>query len=316
MREIRRRTALTQKEQKVHQEVYPEAPTQQGSSLLRRGAQAQAARTQESERQYQDITRSNLPKRFWVPFKGGEQDRTRQYIILDSNVQDCPCFYEHAIQNPKTGRRDLFEMCLKETGQICPLCEKFGDSYFVQMITILELLDSPVVFQDGVEHWYFKRLLPVKFQQQEAFASLCNDTYGNNMRGARITTTRDSTQRSHAIGAARPYIEDGSIVVYTEEELVENFGNEPIEKDGRVVKEKDADLYPYDYDKIFPAPTAEELRMRYGGTIPTGSAQERQQTWGNGSSDKVTARDIKSHMKSQKSQDNSYLDDLDDEIPF
>lgn len=321
MNQIRARSrALTPSQQKQHQQLHPGATTGQ-PSLLKTGPQAEQARIQESERQYQTTSRARGPRRLWVPFKGDESDRTKEYIILDSNIQDCPCFYEHALLNQETGRRDLMEMCLKDTGQICPICEKFGDSYFVQMISVIVLLESPYITKDGTELWHMKNLLPVKYQQQETFANLCNDTFGGNMRGARIVTTRDANQRSHAIGVPRPYIENGQVVQYTEQELLNNFGHGDIlNQDGKVVREANSDIYPFNYQELFPTPTVEELRMRYGGTIPAGSTQERSQVWGGDTpqgshQDRVTSRDIKRTMQTHQA-DNSYMDDLDDEIPF
>lgn len=298
-----------------------QAPTQQqghiganGSgrpSLLKRGQAAQQARQQEGERQFQQSQNRMKPFRFWIPYKGNQDERTRDFIILDSDIANCPIFYEHALPDPNTGRRTNYEMCIKEMGH-CPLCEKFGDSYYVQMISIIDL--KPYTNRDGVQVNYSKKLLPVKYQLQEWFWNTCANTFNGNMRGAHIVSTRDANQRSHAIGSPNMVVENGRLVQYSEQDLVSSFGE---------------DAVPFNYEELFPTPSAEELRAQYGGLPPAGSQQEVVQAWSQGGTgpvyplqrqlpgDKITARDVKRQMqKSQPQQDDSDLEDDLEDLPF
>ena len=86
--------------------------------------------------------------------------------------------------------------------------------------------------------------------------------------------TRDS-QQSFAIGQPE------FVGAHTEEELVSAFSHEAVVgNDGRVLRQENADLYPFDYGRILQRNTGEELRRRYGGVVPAGSRQEAASEWG------------------------------------
>ena len=267
--------------QRTRQPAAAQPQQENRPSLLKTGAQIEAARVQEVARQEARQRRSNQPWRMWVPYNGTDFERTKDFIILDSDINACPVFYEHNLPDPgNDGKRTLFEMCVKEV-EHCPLCEKFGDSYYVQMISIIELFPEPVSLRGGQTITHAKRLLPVKFQQQNWFVQACQ-TSGGNFRGLHVRTTRENSQRSPSIGTPN-YLHDegGRIVKYTEEQLVAAFSHpEAKNSQGRVVREANSDLYPYRYDQIFLTPTAAELRQTYGGVAPAGSQDEVAQTWG------------------------------------
>lgn len=91
------------------------APQAQRPSLLKTGAQAEAARVAEAERQQANQNRTWQPKRFWVPYKGDEGSRTSEFIILDSEYVECPRFYEHNLPDPQQGGKRLdFQMCISK----------------------------------------------------------------------------------------------------------------------------------------------------------------------------------------------------------
>ena len=304
------------------QEASPQA---QRPSLLKTGAQAEAARVVEAERQTANQNRTWAPRRFWVPYQGDEGSRTREYIILDSEYGKCPRFYEHNLPDAQQGGKRLdFQMCIKEIDN-CPLCEKDGDSYYVQMISIIELLNKSYTDRNGVEIWHSKRLLAVKATQQGFFENLCKDTFQGNMRGAHMITTREPNQKSAAIGVPRLAInnETQQVLRYSEQQLQQAYGHLQVHsQQGKLIKEANADIYPYDYQKLFVTPSADELRRKYGGVIPAGSTAEVEKTWGGDKGGQQQAQTPSTGIQRQTAASpnngsgDDYLNDPSDEIPF
>ncbi len=249
------------------------APT--SPNLMRTGADAEAMRVREAQRQEE---RKN---KVWEPFRfrvnSGE---VGEFIILDSDIDLCPVFYEHNITEPGGGYNVIgHEMCIKELDH-CPLCERFKESYYVQMISVIDL--TPYTKRDGTVIPHSKKLLAVKYQQQGFFRRLCKEQMNGNMRGAHIISHRENSKMSPAIGTPSNAIgEDQRIVCYDEATMLSAFGHPQVmSQDGtRIRKALNEDVYPYDYDKHFPGITAEVLRQKYGGVVPAGSAAESQGEW-------------------------------------
>jgi len=250
------------------------------------------------------------------------------FIILDSEYEKCPRFYEHNLPDAQQGGKRLdFQMCIKEIDN-CPLCEKDGDSYYVQMISVIEVLPESKFFQNnktGETIKHLKRLLAVKARQQDFFKNLCADTFQGNMRGAHILTTREPDMKSAAIGAPRVAIDNKTqqILRYSEQILLNEYGHPPVHsQQGKLIKEANADIYPYDYQKLFVTPTAEELRRKYGGVIPAGSTAEVEKVWGgeSGGQQQTQAPSTGIQRQTAASPNNGsgddYLNDPDDSIPF
>ncbi len=243
-------------------------------NLMRTGADAEAMRVREAQRQEE---RKN---KVWEPFRfrvnSGE---VGEFIILDSDIDNCPVFYEHGITEPGSHSIIGHEMCIKELDH-CPLCERFKESYYVQMISVIDL--KSYTNRAGVVIPHSKKLLAVKYQQQGFFRRLCKEQMQGNMRGAHIISHRENSKMSPAIGTPSCAIgEDQRIVTYDEATLLQAFGHAQVmSQDGtKVRKAQNEDVYPYDYDKHFPGITAEVLRQKYGGVVPAGSAAEAQGEW-------------------------------------
>jgi hypothetical protein len=84
-----------------------------------------------------------MPYRFWLPV--GKQV---EGVVLDTELG--PCFYEHQLQNPRTGKWDIYEGCPKEY-EHCPLCDGVAggkESYYVMMLTVMVL--DPYINKQGV----------------------------------------------------------------------------------------------------------------------------------------------------------------------
>jgi hypothetical protein len=238
------------------------------SGWMKSGATARAAAEQELQRQRESAERraNGLYMPFRFRLKVGEQ---REIIVLDQNIG--PCFYEHNLQNPKNGKWDLFETCPKEW-ESCPICDGVAggkESYYVMMLTCIDL--TPWQKKDGTTVPYSKFLLPVKAQQQGFFTRQF-DRHGS-LRGLQLLMTRDTAQ---TVSIGNPEF----LERHEEAALIESFGHEAVTgQDGKVIKAKNADCFPYPYAQLFKKPSGEDLRRRYGGMAPAGSRQEAEDEW-------------------------------------
>lgn len=241
----------------------PAAGWMKSGSNARAAAEAEITRQREAaERRASGVY---MPFRLWVPVGG-----STEVVVLDNELG--PCFYEHQIQNPKTGKWDLYETCPKEW-EPCPLCEKLDkESYYVMMLSVIEL--RSYTKKDGTVVPFSRKLLPIKAQQQGFFMRQF-DRHGS-LRGLHLLLSRD-TQTTPSIGNPE-FVEK-----HSEEEILSSFGHAAVVgQDGKVVKDANADCFAYPYDKLFKKPTAEDLRKRYGGIAPAGSREDLERDWGQG----------------------------------
>ena len=147
------------------------------------------------------------------------------------------------------------------------------------------------------------------------------------MRGAHIITTREPDQKSFAIGVPRLAInnETQQVLRYSEQQLLQEYGHPPVHsQQGKLIKEANDDIKPYDYQKLFVTPTADELRRKYGGVIPAGSIAEVEKVWGGQqqaqtppiSTDDVPQGIQRQTVASPNNGSEDYLNDPSDDIPF
>jgi hypothetical protein len=257
-----------------------------GGGWMTSGASARAKAEEElaRQREAQERRASGLymPFRFWVGV--GEQ---REIVVLDAQLG--PCFYEHQLQNPRTGKWDTYETCPKEW-EPCPLCDSQKESYYVMMLTVMDL--TPYTNKQGVTVPHSRKLLPVKAQQQPFFMRQFDRH--QTLRGLQLLMSRDTKQTA---GIGTPEF----VALHAENDIIESFGHDPVlAQDGKVLKERNSDCFPFPYDRLFTKPSAEDLRARYGGMAPAGSRQEYQQEWSGAGAAAAGGS----------------TDDMDDEIPF
>jgi hypothetical protein len=184
--------------------------------------------------------------------------------VLD--VQLGPFFYEHQMKNPRTQKFDTYESCPKEW-EVCPICESDKESYYVMMLSVVDM--RPFTKSDGTQIRFSRKLLPVKAAQHGFFMRQFDRA--QTLRGMHLLMTRDSQQ---ALSIGNPEF----VEMVDEAALLAEFGG-PEQKDqqGNVIKAMNADCFPFNYGQLFHKPSAEDLRVRYGGTAPAGSAQHYNQ---------------------------------------
>lgn len=215
-----------------------------------------------------------MPLRVWQ--KKGE---SLDMIFLDASMEDGFAIREHNIQG-SDGKWGNYERCLADTGESCPVCKKFGEeSYLILFLTVL-VLKPWTSKKTGETHEYSKMLLPLKRGQFKAFRKLEQIALKKHgtMRGMYVVLERGNDPQSVSTGEPVP-LEDGTAFdMYPEADLKKEFGHGELKsREGKVVKKANEDLQVFDYAKLFPEPTAKELRERYDMAPEPGSVDEKEQ---------------------------------------
>lgn len=265
-----------------------------GDAARQKQEQEQAAQQAAAERRANGLY---MPFRFWVPV--GEQ---REIVVLDA--EPGPCFYEHQLQNPRNGKWDIHEACPKEW-EPCPLCDTQKDSYYVMMLTVMDL--TPYTKKNGEVVNHSRKLLAVKTQQQPFFLRQF-DRHGT-LRGLQLLMARDNRQTA---GIGNPEF----VALHSEEDIMSSFGHDQVvSQDGKVLKEANSDCFALQYEQLFTQPSAEDLRARYGGTAPAGSASDINNEWSNGGGNGGGYGGGYGGGATQRGNGGA-AQQLDDEIPF
>jgi len=212
----------------------------------------QASKKQQAENDLRAKERS-MPFRFYL--KRGESKR---YVILDDEVTFG--MFEHTIKTPDGRYRQ--EICIKEKF-ICPLCEAGLDNGS-KFRTFLSVIDTtPFTTKNNVTVPFSKKLLPISDRQQNQFYKY-HSKYGT-LRGLVIDAERSDSQTSYSIGDVLMVDDQMS-----DEQLLAQFATDAVVNDGKVIREKNHCLTPFNYLEVFTPKTTEELRMQYGGSRPIG----------------------------------------------
>lgn len=271
----------------------PAAQAAPKKGWLRRGAAVFEEAHAESERQEERAERRKAGLdnvwRFWL-----NKDEEAVIVILDNSLDEVVALFEHNIKGAD-GKFGNFETCPKEFSH-CTVCDRFGESYYVMYLTILDTRGYDRKKDGGaVEHVEaVRRLLPIKTREIGSWKSLAEAAmkkYGT-LRGITIKLYRDKGQQSSRIGSPQ-ILDDGmAFEWYDEDTLVEQFGHEAlIGRDNKtVIKEENADIMPFDYEKLFAPPDADDLRKRYGGQPGAGSADEAEEHLGEEAQNTISGR--------------------------
>lgn len=197
-------------------------------------------------------------KPFRLYLKAGD---TKEIVILDDSLDDLFFTYEHNLKNNKTGYWDIYTGCVKED-QICPICESAErESYYALMLSVIDF--TPYTDRKGTEHEFSRKLMCVKPGQIGKFLRFIKRE--GSLRGAVFTLSRD--------GDSDPQIgNDIEFVEFIEEEALIEYEREWTDREGKVHVEQCSEVF--DYDKLFPPATSEELAEVVGARPAPGSARE------------------------------------------
>ena len=291
----------------------------------------------ELEAQRERSAKSFAPFRYKAGY--GKKD-FNEFIVLDASMKDAFFFHEHSVPDAKGNWGSKFEVCVRELAN-CPLCrisdddpKKIGGSNYAMVLTVLDLRPprkadgSPVKTKDGRTIKFARRLFVVKGQalnewvdvleKAEKAALKKNPKNKAPLRGVYFQPKRRDKMES-AVGTPSGIEEDwyGEDVDFRpfsfvdEQDLVENYGNDEVKKDGKVLKEQDQDITPFDYEEQFPEPDIEELARKYSGRSRQGGDDEQEDKRGWNDDDD----DDKRSRRRSRSRDRDDEDEDEDERP-
>ncbi len=233
------------------------APTQtvrstySGAEGLRK---AQEVEERDAARREAQQLNQGQPFRFYCPPR-----ESREIIVID----DKPDFFrfEHNMKNPRTNKWDIFCACINENAN-CPACKVLDrPSYYALFLTVIDL--TPYETKDGVNVPWSKKLLVAKTQQYKKIVRLY-ERHGT-LRGMLLQVTRDSEKDAN-IG------NDIEFVEFVPESDLEQYVDEYTDKKGKT--HEILGFEPYDYFKLFPDPTEQQIRAVVGARPEPGSRDE------------------------------------------
>ncbi len=244
------------------------------------------AKMMEEEAKRQDAKRSSgfMPFRFWLTspdskkFKEGDDEA--EIIILDESIDSGFVRYEHNLQlpDPNTGKSTWGNIrpSLKDSDLPCPISAKYGDPSLMLFLTVLVL--KPYTTKSGEVIEQSRKLLPLTRGQYPAFAKLeelAMKKHGT-MRGMLLFMKREPGGKTFRTGVPT-LLDDGTMFdMLSEEDLIEDFGHEAMKnRDGKVYKQENEDLQPFNYREVFPPVDPEEIYKEFGHPDdPAGSRAE------------------------------------------
>jgi len=249
------------------------APT---GGFLKSGAQAIAGQQQaieEAKNQGNETWRFRMKNTTAINPKTGAPHNECAIVFLDQSVSDCVGFYEHLV---KTGQNYSNEGCPGEWDN-CPLCESGLKKYYVLFFTVFVL--QPWQSKDGKRSGHgSKMLLPIKstqFEKLKQVLDMAEQMHGT-IRGVYMKMKRDTTNAQSAAIGEPSLLDNASLfAVYSEEDLVNNFGHAAIlAQDNTILKPANDAITAINYLEEFKKPDANDLRHRYGGITQAGAQQQ------------------------------------------
>lgn len=221
--------------------------------------QDEQERAEELERQRQSTPRQ--PFRYFI-----KPNTTGEYAIVD----DEPTFfrYEHALQDPRSGRWTLFAPCVKEVAD-CPICASGTDRYstYNMYLTVIDLV--PYTTDDGDEIPWSKKLLVIPPRSQKRFVRLLEKE--GSLRGLVVEVERAGNQTAR-IGEIIDVVEvfDEDTMLEYERTFVDTKGEEH-----EIIGHE-----PFPYEELMPDMSLGALRRLVGGTAPAGSRADNDRNLG------------------------------------
>lgn len=206
------------------------------------------------------------PSRFWCA-KG----ETKRLVILDDKISYAQAEHSVKLYSPENPKGEWqTERCIAAV-DACPICSlPKHNPHDVVLLTVLDLTPWSYTDKEGnkVEKEFTKRELAIKTASFPLFQTLAS-SQGGELRGLVLDMTRGNGDKEAAIGVPT------FVMKMTEEDLVETFGHDEIKNDeGRVVKQANQDIMPFDYDKVHEFPSRAELARKYGIAPRPGSVEE------------------------------------------
>lgn len=268
------------------------ATRQRKQTFLKRGSDAMAALKQEQDKSEarREAAGTRGPMRFYVGKDSRGRFEEHELVFLDDDLAQAPFAYEHTIPGPNNNwSAARTHVCIDEFDD-CPLCraaeqnvaEEFTPSKYGMYCTVLDL--TPYTIRSGQRAGEVvpqtKKLYVVPHQQAQQIlkmAELCKQLHGTT-RGMTVVVTK--TQNTDARCGIPQMLDNGMLFDHMPEDELEDFANDEVRRDNKVIKPEGDDIEPFDYDELLSPLEARVLRKLYNLPAPPGSADEEQEATG------------------------------------
>lgn len=261
-------------------------------SVLKRGQDALNTLKQEQDRaEARREASANSVYRFFIG-KGpnGRGFAETEVVVLDDDATQSPFAHEHVIPGPGNNFSQAREhVCVDEIDN-CVLCRAreagLGDEYgfpsYGMYVTIGDLTEREIKNgpRAGQMIDYTRKLMVIPQGSVGEFMKmfeLCKKQNGTT-RGMVMVLTK---QRKQDPRCGRPQmLENGMLFDFMEEDELEDYANDEVVRDGKVLKEAGADIEALDYDEILAPPDQKVLRKLYNLPAMAGSEEDEEESTG------------------------------------
>lgn len=271
----------------MSEKVRPRASLSRGNDALHR-----LKEEQQKQQDRREAASKRGPSRFYVnkADRGGYEEH--ELIFLDDDLTNNPMGYEHEVPGPGgdwKSKRTV--MCIDDTDD-CPICravdqgvdkDRFLPAKYSFYATVIDT--TPYKIKNGqragevVEH--SKKLYVVPHGQVQNLlkvAAACKKANGTT-RGMTVVVTKNQ-QTDARCGVLTP-LDNGMLYDFIpEDELEDEFWNDEIKRDNKVVKPAGDDIQSYDYENRLETLTAREMRTVFQLAAPPGSDDHEEENTG------------------------------------
>lgn len=270
-------------------------PRQRGTkTFLKRGSDAMQALKQEQAKAEANRAagQNRGPLRFYVgkDARGGYSEH--ELIFLDDDLTQAPFAYEHTIAGPGNDWSKARSFVCVDEYDDCALCraaeqglgEEFTPARYGMYATVLDM--TPYTVRKGQRAGevieYSRKLMVIPHQQAGQFlkmAELCKSQNGTT-RGMTVVVTK--TQQTDARCGIPQMLDNGMLFDFTPEDELDEYANEEVRRDNKVVKAEGEDIEPLEYDKLLAPLDQKAIRALFNIPAPPGSEEEEQAATGTG----------------------------------
>jgi len=268
----------------------PKAQT--GRALLKRGSDAMETLKQEQAKAEarREAQGPGGVYRFYVGKDTKGKYLTHEVAVLDEDARNCPFAHEHTVPGPGNNFSEArTHICVDEVDN-CVLCrakeQNLGEEYkhptYSMYVTILDM--TPYTVKNGpragevIEATRKLMVIPQgSVAQFLKIFELCFKMHGTT-RGLVMLLTKN--QQTDARCGIPQMLDNGMLFDLMDDEELDDFANDEVKRDGKVVKQEGEDIDPIDYEVALAPPDQKVLRKLYGLPASVGSEEDEEETIG------------------------------------
>lgn len=241
---------------------------------------------QEREEQRREQMGNRGPMRFYISKEeGGRGWQTHEVVFLDDDLTMAPHAYEHAVPGPNNDWTKTQNVtCIDEFAN-CPLCraaenneaEEFKPPRYQMYATVLDL--TPYTIKRGKNAGQVRettrKLMVIPMQMMETYKKmfeLCKKQNGTT-RGMVCLLTKKEKNDARC-GEPQMIEETGMLFDFMSEDELDDYADEAVVREGKVVLEEGENIEPYEYEDLLEPKTEDELRRMFNLSPAAGSRAE------------------------------------------